>query len=62
MSAEAKRCDGCHRMTYGVERVALLVAMQLRAERDLCAACRTNALDGFLQAQDGLVIHKAIVR
>lgn len=58
MSA-ATRCHGCERMRYDVERVALLVEGQPRAERDLCAACRTNAIDGFLVARDGLVILRA---
>jgi hypothetical protein len=49
-------------MIYDVERVGLFISGACRIERELCPACRTNALDGFLQAQDGLVIHKAVVR
>lgn len=54
MSAQATRCDGCERMRYDTERVGLLVAGQIRAERDLCAACRSVAIDVFLLACDGM--------
>lgn len=61
MAGNAAKCDGCARIRYDVQSVALLVEGALRAERDLCAACRTNAIDGFLVAQDGLAIHRAKV-
>lgn len=46
----ALRCDGCLRMVSFVERVALMVAGRSAVERDLCAACRSEAMDGFLKA------------
>jgi hypothetical protein len=53
---DARRCSGCERMTYDCQSVALLVAGELRVQRDLCAACRCNAIDGFTVAKDGLRI------
>lgn len=49
-SHEAHRCDGCLRMRYDVRRTALFLNGVSAAERDLCAACRSEAIDGFLQA------------
>ena len=49
-SQEAVRCDGCLRMRYDVIRTAVFVSGVSAIERDLCAACRSEALDGFLQA------------
>lgn len=45
----AKRCEACGRMQYSVERLALLVEGQVRVERDLCAACRTEAIDALIE-------------
>lgn len=52
MSDHAQRCDSCDRMRYDVERVALLVAGFLSAERDLCKPCLGRALDYFLALTD----------
>jgi hypothetical protein len=53
-ASDAKRCDGCERVTYNVESVALLAGGKLRAERRLCPACRTNAIDLFRVVSDRL--------
>jgi hypothetical protein len=55
---DARRCAGCERMTYDCQNVALLVQGQLRLQRELCAACRSNAIDGFAVAKDGLHIRE----
>lgn len=45
---KAEQCDCCRRLRYDVEKVALLVEGQVRVERDLCAACRMDAIDTFI--------------
>lgn len=58
MSGLAERCDGCATITTDRKTVSLLVEGNLRAERDLCAACRAVTIDGFLTLSDGMVVRK----
>ena len=62
MSTEARRCDGCERVTYNVESVALLAGGKLRVERRLCPACRTNAIDLFRVVSDTMTIERLVSR
>lgn len=44
---EGAKCESCGRILYTVRSVALLVAGTLSAQRNLCIACRTAAVDAF---------------